>query len=90
MHRRVRGEVLLEFVRAGNVVKVSAIHIDTDTEVCLVGSSMAGRYGLQTAVMAKLAYVLSKRKDHAKWTIAADGNEGRSATPGGRPAPLYP
>jgi hypothetical protein len=81
MYSQVRGEVLLEFVRVGNAVKVSAIHVDTDTEVCLVGSPMAGRYELTTAVMGKLAYVLGKRKDHAMWTIAADCNEARPTTP---------
>jgi hypothetical protein len=56
------GEVLIEFRRVGAVVKVSAIHVDSDTEVCLVGPSNAGEHALKTAVMNKLAYVLARRQ----------------------------
>jgi hypothetical protein len=59
------GEVLFEFRRIGNVVKVSAIHVDTDTEVCLVGSPAAGEYGLKMAAMRRLVFVLRKRQDQA-------------------------
>ena len=37
------GEVLFEFGRLGNVVKVTAIHVATDTEICLVGAPGGGR-----------------------------------------------
>lgn len=56
------GEVLFEFRRVGNVVKVTAIHVDTDTEVCLVGAPAAGEHGLKMAVINKLKYVLAKRQ----------------------------
>jgi hypothetical protein len=57
------GEVLFEFHQVGNVVKVSALHVDTDTEVSLVGPPAAGVYGLRTAAIRKLIYVLNKRRD---------------------------
>jgi hypothetical protein len=57
------GEVLFEFHRVGNVVKVSALHVDTDTEVSLAGPSSAGVYGLKMAAIRKLIYVLNKRQD---------------------------
>jgi hypothetical protein len=56
------GEVLFEFRRVGNVVKVTAIHVDTDTEVCLVGAPAAGEHGLKMAAINKLKYVLAKRQ----------------------------
>ncbi len=54
------GEVLFEFRRIGNAVKVSAIHVDSDTEVCLVGSPAAGEHALKQAAINKLVYVLVK------------------------------
>ena len=56
------GEVLFEFRRVGNVVKVSAIHADTGTEVSLAGPAAAGEYVLKMAAIRKLAYVLNKRQ----------------------------
>lgn len=52
------GEVLFEFIRIGDAVKISAIHVATDTEVCLVGPRRAGDIVLKQAVLRKLAYVL--------------------------------
>ena len=57
----VPGEVLVEFLRIGNAVKVSAIHVDTDTEVCIVGPHTAGKHELTKLVINKLHYVLGKR-----------------------------
>jgi hypothetical protein len=56
------GEILFEFRRVGNVVKVSAVHVETDTEVCLVGDPAAGETVLKMAAMRKLAYVLAQRQ----------------------------
>jgi hypothetical protein len=56
------GEVLFEFRRVGNAVKVTAVHVDTDTEVCLVGTPAAGEHGLKMAAISKLRYVLAKRQ----------------------------
>ncbi len=55
------GEVLIEFRRIGNAVKVSAVHVASDTEVCLVGPAGAGENALKTAVLNKLAYVMGRR-----------------------------
>jgi hypothetical protein len=55
------GEVLFEFRRIGNAVKVTAVHVATDTEVCLIGPSSAGQHALKTAAISKLTYVLAKR-----------------------------
>jgi hypothetical protein len=56
----VKGEVLFEFRSMGNVVKVSAIHVPSNTEVSLVGAPAAGEYGLKQAAIRKLAFVLAK------------------------------
>jgi hypothetical protein len=40
---------------------VSAVHVDSNTEVTLAGPASAGEYGLKLAAMRKLAYVLAKR-----------------------------
>jgi len=61
-HEAPLGEVLFEFHRVGNVVKVSAIHVATGTEISLVGSPAAGEYGLKMAAIRKLTYVLGKRQ----------------------------
>jgi len=56
------GEVLFEFRRLGNVVKVSAIHVDSDTEVCVVGPPAAGEHTLKQAAINKLRYVMAQRQ----------------------------
>ncbi len=55
------GEVLFEFRQVGNSVKVSAVHVATDTEISLVGPAAAGQYALRMAATRKLAYVLAAR-----------------------------
>jgi hypothetical protein len=55
------GEILFEFHRIGAVVRVSAIHVATETEVILVGPAAAGQHGLRQAAIRKLIYVLGKR-----------------------------
>jgi hypothetical protein len=55
------GEVLFEFRQIGNVVKVSAIHVDTNTEICLVGAPSVGEYALKRAAIRKLTYVLGRQ-----------------------------
>jgi len=56
------GEVLFEFRRLGNVVKVTAIHVASDTEVCLVGAPAAGEHALKLAALRKLTYVLGRKQ----------------------------
>lgn len=57
----VRGEVIFEFRRIGQAVKVSAVHVDTDTEVCVVAPAAAGEAAMRAAALNKLAYVLARR-----------------------------
>lgn len=53
-------EVLFEFHRVGNVVKVSAIDPQTNTEVSIVGPPTAGEHALKMAALRKLQYVLNR------------------------------
>ena len=55
-------EILIEFVVQGNVVRVTAIHVASGTEVAIVGPANAPRETLEAAVSRKLAYVLDKEK----------------------------
>ena len=56
-----KGEILLEFVVQGNVVKATAIHAATGVEACIVGPANAGRDVLGQAAVRKLKYVLEKK-----------------------------
>ncbi len=56
----LQGEVLFEFVRVGNAVKVSAVHVPTDTEVCLVAPPRAGEAAMKQAALRKLVWVLGR------------------------------
>ncbi len=56
-------EVLLEFRRVGNAVKVSAVDPVTKTEVCIQGGAHADEYALRQAAIRKLQYVLRRRAD---------------------------
>ena len=56
------GEVIFEFHRIGNVVRVTALHVATDTEIVLVGAPSVGDYGLKLAALRKLNYVLAQRR----------------------------
>ena len=56
------GEILFEFRRLGNVVKVSAVHVESNTEICLVGAPSVGEYALKKAAIRKLAYVLGRQR----------------------------
>ena len=56
-----KGEVFVEFVVQGNVVKVTAIDSVTGTEACIVGPANAGRDVLAQAAARKLKYVLEKK-----------------------------
>jgi len=52
--------VFFEFVRKGNVVKVSAIDPDTGFEGAIVGDPRAGEETLKRMAMRKLEYVLAR------------------------------
>ncbi len=59
MHRLE--EVLFEFHRVGNAVRVSAIDPVTGTEVTIQGPANAGETTLRRTAVTKLRYVLSKK-----------------------------
>ena len=56
------GEVLFEITQLGNAVRVAALHVDSNTEVAIVGPSTAPQVALQEAALQKLRYILAKRK----------------------------
>jgi hypothetical protein len=53
-------EVLFEFKRVGNSVKVSAMDTETLTEVTMVGPVGASEAQLKTLALRKLKYMLEK------------------------------
>ncbi|MBC8158124.1 MAG: hypothetical protein ISR44_04015 [Rhodospirillales bacterium] len=55
------GTVFFEFIRRGNVVKVSAIDARTGTEVSIVGDPKAGQEAMKRVAARKLEYVMAKR-----------------------------
>jgi len=57
-----QGEVIFEFRQIGNSVKVTALHVASDTEISLVGAPSVGEYGLRLAALRKLNYVLARKK----------------------------
>ncbi|HHK74735.1 MAG TPA: hypothetical protein ENJ57_06185, partial [Rhizobiales bacterium] len=57
-----RGEVYLEFVPLGNMVKVSAVDATTGEEVSIAGPRNASRAELERTALAKLRYVQRKNR----------------------------
>jgi hypothetical protein len=55
------GEIFVEFIVQGAVVKVTAIDSKTGTEASIVGPANASRAALQAAAVRKLEYVLGKK-----------------------------
>jgi hypothetical protein len=56
------GEILFEFSRLGNVMRVTAIDADTNTEIVIAGPATAPKAMLQNTALQKLRYVLAKKK----------------------------
>lgn len=54
-------EVIFEFYRLGNSVKVSAVDTETLTEVSVVGPVTASEATLRNTALRKLEFVLAKR-----------------------------
>lgn len=52
---------LIEFIRVGNAVKVSAVDPRTNTEVSIVGAPNMSERQLSQAAIRKLEYVLKKK-----------------------------
>jgi hypothetical protein len=55
------GEVILEFVQIGGLVRVSAMEPESLTEVVIYGPASAGEAALRRTVLCKLDYVLAPR-----------------------------
>lgn len=56
------GEVLFEFSRVGNVMRVTAIDVDSNTEIVIAGPATAPQAALQNTALQKLRYVLAKKR----------------------------
>jgi hypothetical protein len=54
--------VIIEFVKVGAYVKVSAIDPKTRVEVSIVGDPLVSQAKLEQTAVQKLKYVLNKRK----------------------------
>ena len=54
------GEVLFEIAQIGNAVKVSACHVDTNTEVSVIGMPGMTEFTLKANALRKLRMVLAK------------------------------
>lgn len=54
---------LIEFVRVGNQVKVTACDQETGTEAVIIGPTHATKKALSELAVKKLLYVLAKQKD---------------------------
>ena len=54
------GEVLIEFKRVGNYLKVTALHAPTLTEVSVMGPAVGSKELLKRTALAKLDYVLKR------------------------------
>ncbi len=58
-------EVLFEFYREGNSIRVSAIDTTTNVEIVMVGAARYSEAILKTMAMRKLKYVIAKKSG---WT----------------------
>jgi len=56
------GEVLFEFSRVGNIVRVTAIDVDSNTEIVIAGPAAAPQAALRNTALQKLRYVIAKKK----------------------------
>ena len=59
-------EVIFEFYRLGNSVKVSAVDTETLTEVSVVGPVTASEATLRNNALRKLEFVLARRAAQEK------------------------
>jgi len=62
------GEVLFEFKRHGNVLRVVAIDPKTGTEVIMIADPRQSKMVIQRLAARKLAYVLAKNQAKAQRT----------------------
>jgi hypothetical protein len=57
------GEVILEFVQIGALVRVSAMEPNSLTEVVIYGPASAGEAALRRTVLCKLDYAVARAAD---------------------------
>ena len=57
-------EILFEYVRQGNLVKVTAIEVETKTEAVVVVQMGLSEKEMQMRAMQKLLYVMRKKEDN--------------------------
>ena len=57
-----RREVIFEFHRIGNSVKVSAVEVESGVEVSIVGNPAVGETVLKRLALRKLEYVLARKQ----------------------------
>ncbi len=55
-------EVIIEFLRVGNAVKVTAVDPESMTEVSIVGPPDIGEETLKRTAIRKLEYVIDKNR----------------------------
>jgi hypothetical protein len=55
-------EVLFEFHRVGNIVRVVAVDPVTNTEITMIGAPGCGEEALKRLAVRKLAYVIAKKR----------------------------
>ncbi len=56
-------EILFEYIRQGQYIKVSAIEPETQTEVCVVVPAGLNEQEMQIQALKKLNYVLKKKAE---------------------------
>lgn len=71
------GEVLLEFHRLGNAVKVTAVDPRSLAEATIVGDPALGERALGQAAIRKLRYVIERRRGAAEERGPRSGGPGR-------------
>jgi hypothetical protein len=59
-------EIIFEFRRVGDYVKVSAIEPITNTEVSIVGLARMDKHALKQTALRKLRYVMEKNAGGGK------------------------
>jgi hypothetical protein len=62
MREAMKDGVIVEFLRVGNAIKVSAVDPKTLVEVSMVGAPDAGEELLKRLIIRKLEYVLKRRQ----------------------------
>ncbi|MDP8916713.1 MAG: hypothetical protein M3M95_05870 [Pseudomonadota bacterium] len=56
-----RGEIILEFVQAGEFLRCAAVDVDTGVEATATGPVSAGRAALERIALGKLKRALAAR-----------------------------